>query len=449
MRAQRAASLQNHRRRRWAPWLAAALLAGCGGGSGGGSSGPPQTIALAASVDTPAQVTLNWTAPADQTQFDLYRDGSAVFPTHISGHALTEFTLQPGTHHCWQLNAVQFPLGVVGTSNIACATTLPLAGWPATLIEGGAAQAVAVAIDDGGGARVALRAAGSIVLLQQDAGGAWTRSVVEAAAGDGGDVAIAVSVTRALHVSWYDAIRGVLKHATNAGGTWRTSEIGSGGLHHALVVDGAGGVHVAYGGDPVLGAPVMYATDATGSGWTTEFVDAGAVHRIALVIDSGGAPRLGWASGDGIACALLQAARGAGSWAPAPVAGVVACPGAVAIDRNGRLHAATQQRGSEFTLVHGSDASGAWRETRVDAFYWIPGSGVSLAVDAAGHPHVGYVDHSALLKYATDAGGGWSRAWLQPDARDAALALGADGRVRIAYVAGAGVSTALRWTQQP
>jgi hypothetical protein len=427
--------------------LAVQLLAACGGGSGGGSS-VPVTIALSATVDTPAQVSLTWSAPPEQTQFDVYRNGVAVSPTHLSGRALTEFTLEPSTRYCYTVNAVQFPLGIVGTSNAACVTTLPTAGWPVSVVDSGGAQGLALALDGNDAAHVGYRSGDSLMHAAQ-AAGTWMRSTVDATAGAWGGSSIAVDGGGTVHVSYFDAARGALRYATDAGGAWAAVTVATaGGAVNALALDADGRPRIAYSGDPNIAAPLMLATTVSGP-WQSEFVAPGPVRRVSIAL-AGGQTDIGHAAGDGVSCAVLHERLMAGQWTESVVATAATCSAVMAIDSAGVVHLAYMTRSPQFALMHASNAGGGWTVTQVDAFYWIARDEVSIAVDAAGHVHLSYVDHSGLLKHATQRSGAWTRTWVDAHVAGSALQVGRDGRPRIAYaVAATGGLAALRYTVGP
>jgi hypothetical protein len=88
-----------------------------------------------------------------------------------------------------------------------------------------------------------------------------------------------------------------------------------------------------------------------------------------------------------------------------------------------------------FELMYASDASGTWQAQSVDASA-LAGAGCDIAIDGAGHAHIGYGVLFGALHYATNAGGLWATTEVDPEDDTGAhvsIALDADGHAHLAY----------------
>lgn len=93
----------------------------------------------------------------------------------------------------------------------------------------------------------------------------------------GKQISMVVDGNGYVHISYYGAINGDLKYATNTGGSWSTSTIdssGNVGQQSSIAVDSSGTVHVAYS-DGYPNYDLKYASKTTSGQWVIETVDAG------------------------------------------------------------------------------------------------------------------------------------------------------------------------------
>ena len=193
----------------------------------------PVTMNLVASVRTPSQIDLSWTPhPGSVTGYDLYRNGSAAWPYHLSGTSFSDGNLDPATRYCYIVYAVVWPLGSVGRSNEICVSTFATANWNIAVVDSIAGEYGSLALDSGGKAHISYRGAAGVAYAT-DASGSWTISTIDSAAGRWGKTSIAVDTGGAVHVSYYDYASGGLKYAPKAPAQWS----------HSAVAGAAGGIN--------------------------------------------------------------------------------------------------------------------------------------------------------------------------------------------------------------
>lgn len=413
--------------------------------SGGGDSclfcspGAPVTMNLTATVRTPSQVEISWTPhPEPVLGYDLFRNGSAAWPTHLSGTSFSDRNLDPATQYCYQVNAVQFLLGVIGTSNVACATTFTTAPWSLTVIDTSGGEYVSLVLDPGGTLHIGYYdSSASALKYATSASGSWVTAVIDSGATGFGGTSIALDAGGAVHMSYndYDPTTGgsALKYATNASGTWVTALVDSaGGWANSIALDAAGGVHISY----MTSSPspaLRYATNASGS-WLTTFLAgfSANIHHSSIAIDSAAAVHIGYAVGNGV-CAVRYATNASGAWTDSVLADSTRCGASLAVDSTNGVHISYMV---SFDLIYATNASGGWVSTSVDRFDWIPGEDISITVDSGDRIHLSYQDHNADLKYATNTSGAWVTEWIDSKGSVGSYSsLGVDlaGRVHIAY----------------
>ena len=412
------------------------LFAGCHHERRG--DGIPVTMTLTATVRSPSQVDLDWTAhPGSVTGYDPVHNGVGAWPVHIMGTSFPDRGLEPDTSYRFVVYAVAFPLGIVGRSNELTAATPALAPWIRTTLDSTAGSHVALALDGAERVHVSYRDTMGLVYAT-NASGSWVQTIVDPAGAADGDTAIAVTPGGDVHVGYCSDTTGSLVHATNSSGPWVTTVVDpscSGAI--ALASDSANRLHVTYAsGWPV--AQLMYATNATGP-WTTEVLPDSSVTDASIAIDDGDAVHIAWSSGDSQNGIMHYLTNRTGSWSGGPVAEGVLSGSALAIDAGGRPHVCYATMAPGFALVHATYA-GSWTGEQVDAFDWFPGSDRSLAFDGANHAHLLYTDHNGDLVHRTAGSGSWSIDWVDACSTTyCAFGVSASGRVHVAYSAHAGM----------
>jgi hypothetical protein len=104
-------------------------------------------------------------------------------------------------------------------------------------------------------------------------GSQWVYETVDASPGVGQYASIAVDSNGKIHISYWDAINGELKYATNMLGVWQAVILDSGkvGQFASIAIDGGNKVHISY--NDAANGDLKYATNASGS-WVLAAVDS-------------------------------------------------------------------------------------------------------------------------------------------------------------------------------
>jgi len=269
-----------------------------------------------------------------------------------------------------------------------------------------------------------------------DRDGAWTSIPVANTLAE--DAEIALDSRDVVHVT-YTGFQGPV-HAVRPQNAWVTELVDSGlGCGTSLSIDSLDRVHVAYivqTMGPVVTRAVRYATEVSGT-WSAETVgedSAGCTSSsspsLALELDGtahlvyvGPTPNYG----------VEYASNLGGSWSHSTIVPGYATGISLALDASGRPHVAYCDSANLLHLARRA-ASGAWEVEPVDAS--ILAGSPSLSVDARGDVHVSYVSlwPTVQLRYAHQSAGTWSVLRVAPaDGQDTALALDARGDVHIVY----------------
>ena len=206
-------------------------------------------------------------------------------------------------------------------------------------------------------------------------------------------------------------IPGPIMYATNASGTWVTSEVDGGADREepSLAVDGNGHAQVVFSRE---GSGLYYTTNASGA-WVATQISTGTEDREpSVALDAAGHIHVAfWRgplnTGSGIWCAT----NASGSWVVSPVATSAdnSWP-SLALDGSGKAQIAYEN--SSLGIYHATNASGSWVTSLVTSDGVTP----TLALDAQGNAHIAYpyvaggyptgADPSGMY-YATNATGGW------------------------------------------
>ena len=325
--------------------------------------------------------------------------------------------------------------------------TVGSAGWFTSLALDPAGQPHMVYFDT---------AAHSLAYARRDAAG-WSLQVVDRLADAGSFNALAVDAAGVPAAAYYESGHGDLRVARQFGSQWQVETVDGGGVHGDvgqypdIALDGAGRPFVSY--YDATNGDLKLARQAAGA-WLVETVDSGAggvsvdsdVGRYtSLVVDTSGNGAVGVLISyyDATHGDLKLAQQIDGRWRTEVVdeAGDVGRYTSLALDADGRpwiaYYDATRH---DLKVAHRTD--GGWLAETVDEGDGIAGdvgADLSLAVDAAGAPHISYYDAThGDLKYAVRLDGQWRV--ITVDAVDAvgrhsALALDPAGQPRISYTA--------------
>ncbi|MEJ2362488.1 MAG: fibronectin type III domain-containing protein [Gammaproteobacteria bacterium] len=411
--------------------LASAILfiASCGGGG----DSTPQTIGLSAATVTPSEAQLSWTPSADSViGYDLYRNGVAVWDTHLSGTSFTDRKLEPNSRYCYIVYAVSW-IGITGKSNEACITTEGTAGWNIETIGNGSDPSLA--LDSSNQPHVSYRSSGSVVLAYKS-GGVWQQDAINNNAGNYGDTSLRIDSQGANQLSYYDATNTNLMHASNLNGVW-TSEIAdtSGGYVNALILDSSNNAHIAFNSiEGTSSGVISYTTNVTGSWQKVRLAgySNATISSAAIALDSNGVVHIVITT-RGIDCYVHHFSNPGGNWQEEIIASDCNYGATIAIDSTDHLHIAYT---SKFGLQHVYNSNGSWQSEQVDSFSWIGGNRVSMVIDSTDHLHIAYSDSNQDLKYITNLSGAWQNYFIDCIGNVGAnpsIAIDANGRVSIAY----------------
>jgi len=355
-------------------------------------------------------------------------------------------------------------------------------------------QAVDRLADVGSFTALALDAAGALAAAYYEAGhgdlrfarqsgSQWQIETVDsgaAAAGNGvgaeGDVgqyaSLACDPAGACWISYYDATSGDLKAAhRQMAGPWQVETVDSGaavglgtadvGRYTAIALDAAGAPWISY--YDATNGNLKLAHRNVDARWSVETVDSGAVDGIgvdaidgdvgrhtAIALADGGAAI--WISYYDATAGDLKAAHrkgdggaGTGAWlietADGGAGDDVGAETSLALDAAGVPHVSYYDA-THGDLKYAARLGGQWRVTTVDAVDAVDvdsavGRHSSLALDPAGQPRISYTSaDNGALRYAAWAAGAWSitelrRGWQVAGAT--ALVLEASGRARISF----------------
>ncbi|XXF77482.1 hypothetical protein P2318_31180 [Myxococcaceae bacterium GXIMD 01537] len=224
--------------------------------------------------------------------------------------------------------------------------------------------------------------------------------------------------------------------ATDADGTWKVEPVAR--LANVWVddiqTDPAGGLHLLY--TDVSTGRVVHASRPPGGAWTSSAVGQG--HGAALAIDEEGTIHVVHRSPD--ATGSRYARRVGGTWRSEPVDPVTAPTHvALGLDRQGRVHLAYV--GSRATqLFHAVRGPQGWTRTLIaNRAGQATFQGVDVAFAPGDEPAVAYVSSGDTLYLAERGGGTWRTAPVLENVdylREVSLAIDAGGNHHVGYMRG-------------
>lgn len=413
----------------------AMLLVACSTDNDG--DGIPVTINLTGTVASPSEIMLDWTEHTGVVSgYDLYRNDAPAYPYHIYGTSYTDRNLNASTQYCYIVYAVTITVGVVGKSNEVCLKTASTAGWNLRAVANGSYPALA--LDNNNLPHIGFERSDGVAHAIYN-GSSWQQALIGTTASSFSGIDLVVDIFNVDQLSYFDYNTNILQHANNATSNWVSSVVDDGGYANSLAVDDMGKAYIAYGIRTTYSSSwLQYASNIMAS-WQSEFVSGFSNAQIIdtdIVVDAAGGVHIAYAVG-GSLCVIRYAYRdpGTGTWDNSTVIDTDArCGASLALDSKGVVHIVYPH---QFSLVHTSNGSGSWQEQELDRFSWIGGDRVGLAIDSADVLHIAYQDQNADLKYATNSSGFWQRFYIDSngDVGDyPSIALASTGKVYIAYV---------------
>jgi hypothetical protein len=262
-------------------------------------------------------------------------------------------------------------------------------------------------------------------------------------------------VTQRPAITYYDATKGDLKLATKGAFRWSVATIASAGdvgKVNSLKFNNAGEPCVAYQ-DPLSGALVF--ARQSHRRWQTNTIDATGAKHVSLVLDLHGRGRVSYTHDDGAAGTGLRFAAFDGNvWKVqtveegTPEAPLSISASALALEAKGLPHIAIGHE-NEDSLGYAEFDGTAWRHRAIDTGVGDTlGSVPSIAIDAHDRAHIAYggepVRAGGTFYTVEPNGSPFSERVILPtspftafnDAGSTSVAIGRDGKPRIAYFGG-------------
>lgn len=270
-------------------------------------------------------------------------------------------------------------------------------------------------------------------------------------AGTGSAGSLAVDQAGVPHICYFDAINGRIMYATHQGTVWQREQVAesSGTISTSLTFDRSGNPAISYG-DGLHFGNLMYAKK-NGTQWDIAAVDKGSLgdagQYSSLAIDPAGTPHIAYTDGHTFASLMYatQNSSDKNAWNLSQIdsGGVFGDVGygvSLAFDAAGHPHAA-YTAGKHFTnLMYATLNGDKWEITKVDngdGLTQSTGLRPSLALDHRGYPHISYYYASGKdLRYASWNGTGWELETIDAinnEGEYSALALDAQDRPHIGY----------------
>ena len=277
----------------------------------------------------------------------------------------------------------------------------------------------------------------SVLMYATNADGSWKTSQI-GTTNNGMFSSIASDASGTIYLAYYDSANNKLDYTVEVGGTWSSpTVIDSGGKYVSMAVEQNGKAHVAY--QDSNGQKVMYA-EKTGSSWSAPVVvDSTGIsgQGISLTVDNQGKSYISYY--ESVNSQLRFASNANGNWNNEQISGtgLVAPFTAIAMNNvSGRVMIVYYDQTHQILKsVEGS--AGAWdAPVNIDQVIGAPFS--AIAMDSNLDMHAAYYDKAnATLKYAEFAGGVWTTYIVDSSVYSngvCALDLDSFNKVHIAYM---------------
>ncbi len=280
------------------------------------------------------------------------------------------------------------------------------------------------------------QANGNLLYFYHD-GTAWNVETVESSGTVGKYPSLVLDAAGRPHISYYVGFSDYdLHYAYSDGSTWQIETPDAGGdvgTFTALALDSAGRAQIAYYA-PGSNEVRLAVREAIWQVQTVATLPADPdpeSHPLGLTVGDGDEPCLVYADGAG---GLVYTCREGNAWQPGHPAGDAGHHASLALDAAGRPHLAYYDA-TRGDLRYASFDGATW-QTEVVAGNGDVGQHAALALDAAGHPHlVAYDATGDALLYVVGDGSGWQQegvAGRTGVGQYAALALDGVGRPHVA-----------------
>ena len=266
--------------------------------------------------------------------------------------------------------------------------------------------------------------------IPTNSGGAIPSGIIDSTSIFGNSVGSLVSMTidsdGFKHVAYYEGT-GVrtLKYATDASGSWVTTDLTSGGNFHnriSIVIDSSGALHIAFStGFTNLGSSnnLRYATCdsscTSASSWTITTIESGPLgYNAEIAVDSNDTLHIAYGNLTSTNTYSLRYATcsssctSASSWTKLHIdqSANVGYKSSIAVDENDGIHISyndfTNQKLKYAVCTSTCTSASSWSNTSIDQVGYGYSGKSSIATDSDGVIHISYTNEiSEDLKYAT------------------------------------------------
>lgn len=423
--------------------LLAIGAAGCGNDSVtlfGTAQDAPESIRLTATADGATRAVLSWGGVSGRYAYRVDRNGAAIGDT--SSERFVDGGLAAGERYCWKVYA-RDGFGWQARSNEACLGTPPTTReWRLERLAAG--RWPALAVDASGELHACFTGAGGIGIAYLRVAPGRAPETVDA---DGqAQCAVVVDGAGTVHVAYLS--RFGLRHATRSASGWTAATVDAQaavGVRRfdgpALALGPDGRPRIAYRRPTGAGTVGLTLAVREGAGWTFDPTSIrGLVGPRSLAVDAAGQPRL--ATTDELGQSVIAWVRGARGWSVEHSESLAPSAGdgpPIALDAGGRARFAWWWRAAPTTdaavsLRWSEAAASGWR---TEAIATLPALGTRVAIGAAGDaPRVAAIDAAGTVRVHARTAGAWAAETITGQGGAAAsldFVVGPDGQWRVAF----------------
>ena len=274
-------------------------------------------------------------------------------------------------------------------------------------------------------------------------GAAWNYATVDASPGVGLHASLALDADGFPHISYFDNTNETLKYAYLDPGGWQIETVDSCGVTStSLSVSPASSPHIAYTtyntSYPNFG--LRYATWKSSTGWEITRVDWGRMGA-SLQLDQAGFPHISYFK---TFTTLKYAVLDVGGWYSTTIDTIPGGYGyftSLALDAEDKAYISYQL---EDLLKYAQEENGSWLIETIDD-YANPGRPNSIGLDHEYNPHISYQRDGRLIYASRASGGNWQLTDLDPGGFGTSLAMDAAGFPHISHVQEINNETSLQY----